>query len=68
MSSASVRAIDASDELTAQIVELQKLIIDQETGLRGLQLTGDPMMLAPYKAAIGPINQHFDNLQRVTGR
>jgi PAS domain S-box-containing protein len=68
-SSASVRAIDRSDELAAQIVELQKLIIDQESGLRGFQLTGDPVMLAPYKAAIGPIDQHFDHLhQLVTTR
>lgn len=68
-SSASVRAIDRSDELSAQIVELEKLIIDQETGLRGFQLTGDPKMLAPYQAAIDPINHHFDNLhQLMAGR
>jgi PAS domain S-box-containing protein len=68
-SSSAVRTIDRSDEFTAQLVGLQKLIIDQETGLRGFQLTGDPAMLAPFKAAMGPIDNRFDSLhQQLVGR
>ena len=63
-SASALQAIDRSDEFTAQLIELQKLIIDQETGLRGFQLTSDPAMLAPYKAAMGPIDKHFDSLHQ----
>jgi PAS domain S-box-containing protein len=52
-------AIDHSDQITAQLQELQNLFIDQETGLRGFQLTGDPVMLEPWKAAAGPIQMRF---------
>lgn len=54
--------LDASDRITAQIVELQNLFIDQETGLRGYQLTGDPSMLAPWHAASAPIQARFHSL------
>ncbi|HZD50521.1 MAG TPA: ATP-binding protein [Silvibacterium sp.] len=63
-SSGSLQAIDRSDALTAEINELQKLILDQETGLRGYQLTDDPVMLAPYRAAQGPVEKHFDHLHQ----
>jgi PAS domain S-box-containing protein len=58
-SSQTFRALDQSDQITAQIVETQKLIIDQETGLRGYQLTGNPAMLEPYRQAAAQIPQHF---------
>jgi PAS domain S-box-containing protein len=57
------RALDHSDQVTAQLQELQSLFIDQETGLRGFQLTSDPSMLDPWKAAAGPIQVHFANLR-----
>lgn len=57
------RAIDHSDRVSAQVQELQNLFIDQETGLRGFQLTGDPVMLEPWKAAAGPIQAHFATLR-----
>lgn len=56
-------ALDHSDQVTAQLQELQNLFIDQETGLRGFQLTGDLTMLDPWKAAAGPIQIHFANLR-----
>lgn len=55
--------IDHSDRITAQLQELQNLFIDQETGLRGYQLTGDAVMLEPWKAAAGPIQIHFGELR-----
>ena len=59
--------LDHSDQITAQVEELEKLFIDQETGLRGYQLTGDPTMLSPWKAAAGPIQSEFANLRGMLG-
>lgn len=57
------RALDHSDQVTAQLQELQNLFIDQETGVRGFQLTGDAVMLDPWKAAAAPIQIHFADLR-----
>jgi len=59
------RALDHSDQITTKLVELQNLFIDQETGLRGYQLTHDPVMLAPWQAAAGPIQTEFASLQQM---
>jgi len=59
------RALDHSDQVTAQLQELLSLFIDQETGLRGFQLTSDPVMLDPWNAAAGPIQLHFANLHEL---
>ena len=40
------RRIDHTDRITAQLNELERLVVDQETGLRGYQLTRDPTTLA----------------------
>jgi len=56
------RWLDRSDEITSQIQELQRRIIDQETGLRGFQLTNDPAMLSPFKQASAPIDKQFNVL------
>lgn len=62
------RALDYSDQVSTQVQQLLNLFIDQETGLRGFQLTGDPLMLAPWKAAAGPIQVQFASLRElVTG-
>lgn len=57
--------LDHSDRITAQLQELQNYFIDQETGLRGFQLTGDPGMLAPWKAAAAPIQVEFGSLRQM---
>jgi len=57
------KELDHSDQVTAQLQELLNLFIDQETGLRGFQLTGDRVMLAPWEAAAGPIQSQFSNLR-----
>lgn len=54
--------LDHCDRIRTRIAELERLIIDQETGLRGLELTHDPSMMAPYKAAEGPIQDRFSRL------
>jgi PAS domain S-box-containing protein len=63
ISSELLRAINHSNMITAEIIDLQKLILDQETGMRGYELTGDPEMLAPYKAGTVPIHQSFEELR-----
>ncbi len=55
--------LDHSDQITGQVQNLQNLFIDQETGLRGFQLTGDRVMLAPWDAAAGPIQLQFASLR-----
>jgi PAS domain S-box-containing protein len=57
------QALDHSDQITGQVQNLQNLLIDQETGLRGFQLTHDPVMLDPWRAAAGPIQMQFASLQ-----
>jgi len=64
-SSAELRALDHSDDVTEEVLRLEKLIIDQETGLRGFQLTGDGSMLAPYTAATDPIAKQFTMLREL---
>jgi PAS domain S-box-containing protein len=58
-SSAELHALDHSDDVTEELFKLEKLIVDQETGLRGYQLTNDPVMLQPYNDAPGPIAKQF---------
>jgi len=58
------RWLDHSDEISGEIAELESLIIDQETGLRGYELTGDATMLVPFYSAAQPIQGHFAQLRR----
>lgn len=61
-SSRAFSALDHSDQVTTQVTEIQKLIIDQETGLRGFQLTGNSAMLDPYHQALRQIPDRFTSL------
>lgn len=61
--SKAVNDLHRSDQVTSEIIDLQKLILDQETGMRGYALTGDPVMLAPYTEGMGPIQKSFANLR-----
>lgn len=61
----SVRDLQRADAITNSIIELQKLILDQETGLRGYELTGDPEILTPYTAGMGPIQDSFADLRHL---
>lgn len=66
-SSRAFRALDLSDQITTRVVEVQKLIIDQETGLRGFQLTRNPAMLDPYHQAAPAIPKDLADLSAVLG-
>lgn len=61
-SSQNFQALDRSEQITQQISLIEKLIIDQETGLRGYQLTRKPEMLDPYHQAANQIPQLFTQL------
>jgi PAS domain S-box-containing protein len=54
--------IDHTDRVTAQLNEMERLVVDQETGLRGYQLTRDPTTLEPYQSAEGSLHIAFDRL------
>lgn len=47
----TVDKIELDDDRIALTLQIQKLIVDQETGLRGYQTTGDQRFLEPYRKA-----------------
>ena len=44
--------VEASDRLADEAATLRSALLDQETGLRGYQLTGDDAFLQPYRLGI----------------
>jgi PAS domain S-box-containing protein len=59
----TVAHIEAADETITRTEEIEALVIDQETGLRGYQTTGDPQFLAPYTEAAAQIPAQLDQLR-----
>ncbi len=49
--SEDARWVEHSDEVIAKTYQAQKQISDQETGLRGLLVTGERVFLEPYEKA-----------------
>jgi PAS domain S-box-containing protein len=58
----STRRVDHSDRVIAHANNLVKLMVDQETGLRGFLLTRDPVFLAPYNQASQQVEPEFKAL------
>ena len=56
----TVSNIALSDERIAQTLNIENLIIDQETGLRGYQTTRDPRFLEPYLSAKRQLPSAFE--------
>ncbi len=56
------RRIDHTDRITAQLNEMERLVVDQDTGLRSYQLTHDPTTLEPYQSAEGALHSSLDRL------
>ena len=52
-----------SADVTAASLRLEKLVVDMETGLRGLTLTGERVFLEPYTQAINALPAHLAALQ-----
>lgn len=51
--------LDHSDQVSAQIAELERQIIDQQTALRGYELTHDRIMLRAFDPGTSPIDTRF---------
>ncbi len=58
----TVRQIQSSDRRIARVTLISKLIIDQETGLRGFQVTGDARFLEPYRQADHDLDPILDRV------
>ena len=59
--------VDHSDQVLGETHELEKLILDLETGLRGYVVTGgDPVFLAPYTNGRGRALTQLDSLAALT--
>lgn len=63
--SSTLHALDRTDQITSRIYDLQRLILSQETGLRGFELTNDPAMLTPYTSGTAPIQKGFADLREL---
>jgi PAS domain S-box-containing protein len=61
----AVALIEESDSRIDLTIRIEKLVVDEETGLRGYQVTGDPRFLQPYRDAEAPIQQAVDELQSI---
>ncbi len=59
----TVTMIQGADETIAQTIEIEKLMDDEETGLRGYQNTADPAFLDPYRSALAPLKENFERLR-----
>jgi signal transduction histidine kinase len=54
--------VEHSDRVIADVNELQKLMLDLETGMRGYLLAGDPLFLEPYNKALSRIERQAADL------
>jgi len=58
----SARRVDHSDRVIAHANNLVKLMVDEETGLRGFLITRDPIFLQPYREANQQLEPEFTAL------
>jgi PAS domain S-box-containing protein len=65
---ASARAVDRADVVILHANRLIKLVIDEETGLRGFLLTRNPVFLQPLDAADQQIESEFNTLFNLVHR
>ena len=56
----TVADIARSDQVIAETLLIERLIVDQESGLRGYQTTGNPVFLDAYDAAENQLPAEFD--------
>jgi signal transduction histidine kinase len=63
----SAELADRSREVVALKEEVQKLVVDAETGIRGYLLTGDEAFLQPWQNARIALPPMLDQFQRVPG-
>lgn len=61
--SSTVHLIEQSDRRIALANLVERYLIDEETGLRGYQITSDPRFLEPYQRAEGSLQKAITDLQ-----
>jgi CHASE3 domain sensor protein len=61
-------AVDDADLVIAHSNNLIKLMVDEETGLRGYLLTKDPVFLQPFEVADKQMDSEFSELFRLVAR
>jgi PAS domain S-box-containing protein len=66
-SNSTVDLIQQSDERINQATLVAKLIVDEESGLRGYQTTHDARFLEPYNQAQATLRTQFEALENVPG-
>ncbi|WP_353063081.1 CHASE3 domain-containing protein [Tunturibacter psychrotolerans] len=64
----SASAVDRADVVLLHVNRLTKLILDEETGLRGFLLTRNPVFLEPLHSADLQIEPEFDTLFNLVHR
>ncbi len=64
----SDRRVDRSDQVIAHANNLVRLMVDEETGLRGFLLTHDPVFLEPYNQAKQQLEPEFTTLFNMVRR
>ncbi|HKD84438.1 MAG TPA: CHASE3 domain-containing protein [Terriglobales bacterium] len=64
--SVSLRWVDHSDQVISTARQLQRQIIQMETGLRGYYLTGDQSFLDSYNDAKSKVPEQVENLLSLT--
>src|ERR1035437_2923510 len=66
-STATVGQIEQSDQRIALARSIETLVVDEETGLRGYQVTSDPRFLQPYHDAELRMEQAVQQLRSILG-
>ncbi len=64
---ATVDLIQDSDARISQATLVSKLIVDEESGLRGYETTGDPQFLQPFTDAELRVQKEIQNLDKMAG-
>jgi PAS domain S-box-containing protein len=63
----TVQLIQEIDSRIAQTAQVGNLIVDEESGLRGYETTGDERFLGAFAAAENRLQGEFDNLAALSG-
>ena len=66
-SNVTVNLIQDSDARISQATLVSKLIVDEESGLRGYETTGDPQFLQPFTEAETHVQEEIENLDNMSG-
>lgn len=61
----SARWVDHTDQVIAEATDLQKLMLDEETGIRGYLLTSDKRTLAPWNLGRDRIEPKFEHIAKL---